>query len=257
MASAGAPAARRRSPRREAPPPAAGARGRARKPACVAGATRSSPCAKLDGRRRRWLFLPTMSPTRRCATLAVALLAIAATAAVADDLPPKEAPPYSGVYSMSTRSRVEPTDDWTFKSDDTVTISMLNQQSRWDYKSDGHSVITDRVGHTTTSLGGKLPPNTATRAHSRLTTIGWEFGIATVAADTENKPEILGTTTIAGHECTRVRFVSTVYGKPEFCVTKSGIPLRFSNASSTGEAVYEAQSIDEKAPPADRFAVPK
>jgi hypothetical protein len=50
--------------------------------------------------------------------------------------------------------------------------------------------------------------------------------------------------------------VSTQYGKPEFCITKNGITLRFANASSTAEAVYEAVSIDETAPAADRFTVP-
>jgi hypothetical protein len=214
------------------------------------------PFEKLDGRRCRWLFLPTMLPTRFFAPLALAVLVLATRTTTADDLPPKEAPPYSAVYSLSSRSRVERTDDWTFKSEDTVTIATLSPQVRWDFKSDGHVVITDRAAQTTMSFGGKLPPNTATRVHSKLTTINWEFGMATVAAANDNKPEILGTTTIAGHECTRVRFVSEVYGKPEFCVTKNGIPLRFSNASSTAEAVYEAQSIDEKAPSADRFTLP-
>ncbi len=197
-----------------------------------------------------------MLTSRRFATLALALLVLAATTATADDLPPKEAPPYSGVYSMSTRSRLAPTDDWTFKSEDTITVAILNHRSRWDFKSDGHVVITDRVAHTTTNLGGKLPPNTAARMPFASTAIGWEFGTATVAAERGNKPEIRGTATIAGHECTRVRFVSARYGTPEFCVTKNGIPLRFSNASSTAETVYEAQSIDEKAPPADRFTLP-
>ena len=53
-----------------------------------------------------------------------------------------------------------------------------------------------------------------------------------------------------------MRFVSTQFGKPEFCVTKTGITLRFANSSSTAEAVYEAQSVDETAPAPDRFTVP-
>ena len=187
-----------------------------------------------------------------------ATLALVATVARADEppMPPKEAPAYSAVYKVSNKSKPTPTDDWQFQSEDTVTIAVLNKQSRWDYKSDGRTTISDSVSRFTTSFGGKLPPNTATRVQTTFVPIGWEFGMATIAAATPAKPKIVGTTTIAGQECTRVQFVSTQYGKPEFCVTKSGITLRFANASSTAEAVYEAQSVDEKAPPADRFTVP-
>jgi hypothetical protein len=51
-------------------------------------------------------------------------------------------------------------------------------------------------------------------------------------------------------------FNSTQYGKPEFCVAKTGIVLRFANKSSTAEAVYEAESITEGAADKTRFALP-
>ena len=193
----------------------------------------------------------------RSLTLAVGL-GLVASAVRADDppMPPLEAPGYSAVYKLSSRSKALATDDWTFTYDDTVTISVLNKQSRWDFKSDGRSSITDAVSRYTTQFGGKLPPNTATRSQTTFTLIGWEFGMATIEKATPAKPKIVGTATIAGQECTRVQFVSTQFGKPEFCVTKTGITLRFANASSTAEAVYEAQSVDEKVPPAERFAVP-
>lgn len=200
-----------------------------------------------------------MSPTtHRSVTIALAAgLALAASIARADDLPPTQAPAYSAVYKMSSRSRVLPTDDWNFHSEDTITIAVLNRQSRWDFKSDGHTTILDSVALTTTAFGGSLPPKTATRTQSTFATIGWEFGtIRVTEATAPAKPEILGTATIAGRECTRIRFTSAQYGKPEFCVTKNGITLRFANAASTAETVYEAQSIDDTAPPADRFTVP-
>ena len=187
-----------------------------------------------------------------------AVLVFVASVARAGDppMPPKEAPAYSGVYKASNKSKAMATDDWQFQTEDTITMAVLNKQSRWEFKSDGRTIITDSVSRFTTQFGGKLPPNVATRSQSTFTPIGWEFGMATVAAATPVKPQILGTTTIAGHECTRVQFVSTQFGKPEFCVTKNGITLRFANASSTAEAVYEAVSIDEAAPAPDRFTVP-
>jgi hypothetical protein len=223
------------------------------------GAVQVPTARKLDGRRLRWLFFPTMPAAlaRSSVTLAVlATLALVATTARAEEMPPKEAPPYSAVYKTTSKSRVMATDEWTFQSEDTVTIAVLNKQSRWDYKSDGRTILNDLVGRTATSFGGTMAPNTATRVRTTYTPIGWEFGMSVIATATPAKPEILGTATIAGRECTRIRYVSTQFGKPEFCVTKTGITLRFANASSTAEAVYEAQSVDETAPPANRFTVP-
>jgi hypothetical protein len=185
------------------------------------------------------------------------LLTAATLAAAADELPPKEAPPYTAVYHNSSRSKVNPSDDWTFSNEDTVTISVRTKQSRWENKSDGHVTIIDAPSRQMTTFGGKVPPKTALRTRSSVVAIGWEFGIGTVAGTTENPPEILGTSTIAGHECTRLRFTSEQYGKPEFCVTKTGIVLRFANASSTAESVYEAQSVDETAPEQAKFSVPE
>jgi hypothetical protein len=182
--------------------------------------------------------------------------ALALAPARAAELPPKDAPAYTGVYRMSTKSKVEPTDDWTFTTDDTVTIAVLNKQSRWDYQSDGHTLIYDSVGRSSTVFGGKTPPNTANRSLAPTPPIGWEFGFATVQAATPAAPEVVGTDTVAGKECTRIRFVSLQYGKPEFCVTPTGIVLRFTNASTTAEGVYEATSITETPPDPGRFSTP-
>ncbi len=195
------------------------------------------------------------SAVRTC--LAGALLAALPVVGSAEDLPPAESPPFTGVYHMTTRSKVDATDDWTFFDDDTVTIATLHKQSRWDYKKDGHTLLVDSVGRFSTVFGGKNPPNTAFRSQSDVVAIGWEFGYATIKAATPDKqPEVLGTTTIAGRECTRLRFDSEVYGKPEFCVDKTGIVLRFANASPTAEATFEAQSIDAATPASDRFTTP-
>ena len=182
-------------------------------------------------------------------------LLVAATSH-ADELPPKESPAYSGVYHLSTRIRAEETDPWTSQPDETVTISTLGKQSRWDFKSDGRTAINDAADRSTTTFGGKVPANTAYRTRMDFTPIGWELGYATVAATTKAKPEVLGTATFGGQSCTRLRLTSEEYGKPEFCVTKAGIVLRFANESENAAAIYEAQSIIEKAPDKVRFSPP-
>jgi hypothetical protein len=186
---------------------------------------------------------------------AASVLLAAATPGRADELPPPDAPPYSAVYRMSQRSKVNPQDEWKFNMEDTVTISVNEKKSRWDYKSDGRTTLIER-GATTTTFGGKTPPNTAVRSRMPFVPVSWEFGYGTVAAATKAKPEVLGTTTIAGKECTRLTFTSEQYGKPEYCIAKNGVVLRFANASSNAEAVYEAQSVTEAAPDKDRFAIP-
>ena len=188
--------------------------------------------------------------------LVLAGLLVAATAR-ADELPPKDAPAYSAVYRLSTRIRAEETDPWTAQPDDTITITTLGKQSRWDFKKDGRTAITDQAGRSSTTFGGKIPANTAYRTHLDFTPIGWEFGYATVAATTKDKPEVLGTATYAGQPCTRLRLKSDEYGTPEYCVTKSGIVLRFANESENAAAIYEAESVTEKAPDKDRFAPPE
>ena len=67
---------------------------------------------------------------------------------------------------------------------------------------------------------------------------------------------MLGEATIAGQPCTRLKFVSEMYGEPELCVAKTGVVLKFSNASSNAEATYEATSVDDKAPDANKFVTP-
>ena len=182
-------------------------------------------------------------------------LLASAVAVAAADLPPQEAPPFTGVYKMALRSRDEPTDEWQYKTDDTVTIAVLHKQVRWDRKTEGGTQIIDSVSGFTTSFGGRIPAGTAFRTKA-VVPVGWEFGYARVAKATEKEPEVLGQATIAGQPCTRLKFVSEQYGEPEYCVAKNGVVLKFTNASPTAEATYEAVSIDDKAPDASRFVTP-
>jgi hypothetical protein len=192
------------------------------------------------------------------ATTLATLLCLGGWSARADELPPKDAPAYSGVYKTTTRYRDDERGDWNRQTEDTVTIAVLPKQSRWDYKSDGRTAINDYGSRATTLFGGKEPPNTARRVIAPATPISWEFGYATVLAVANDKPKVLGTATIAGKECTKLRLVSDddIYGEPEFCVTKTGIVLRFTNHSSNAETVVEAESITEAAPDKATFAVP-
>lgn len=182
--------------------------------------------------------------------------AFLASAAWAADLPPNEAPPYTAVYKMTSRQRDEPGGEWNYTSDDTITIAVLNKQARWDRKIAGSTDITDYVSRNTTSFGGRIPAGTARRTKAQFVGIGWEFGYATVMKATEKEPEVLGEATVAGQPCTRLKFVSEQYGVPEYCVAKNGVVLKFTNASSTAEATYEAVSVDDKAPEANKFVVP-
>ena len=185
------------------------------------------------------------------------LVLVSSVASHAGDVPPKDAPAYTGVYHVRTQARDKAQDDWSYKTDDTVTIAVFTTKlSRWDYKSDGHTILNDYVGQYATVFGGALPPGKARRSHASAPPLAWELGYAAVAAATGHGPEIVGTATIAGRACTQIRYVSDQYGEPEFCVTKTGIVLRFANHSSTAEATYEAESIDDKAPNIDRFGLP-
>ena len=127
---------------------------------------------------------------------------------------------------------------------------------RWDYQKSGLSQIKDIPSRYTTSFGGHIPQGSAFRTRAEFIGISWELGYGTVAKATERPPDVLGTATIAGQECTRLRYISAQYGEPEFCVAKNGIVLRFANKSADAEATYEATSITEKAPDADRFSTP-
>ena len=174
----------------------------------------------------------------------------------AGELPPKQSPAYTGVYQARVRTKDHPGENWDHTTEETVTIAVLAKQSRWDHKSDGHTLITDYVSRFVTQFGGQASANTANRTRSPFLPISWEFGYATVAAATERDPEVVGKATIAGHPCTRLRYVSDQYGEPEYCVTKTGIVVSFTNRSATGEVSYEAQSIDEKPPDPGLFSVP-
>lgn len=194
----------------------------------------------------------------RSGSLVLGLLVLATSASShAGSVPPKTAPPYTGVYRVSMQSRERAQDDWTYKTNDTVTIAVFGTKlARWDYRSDGHTILNDYVGRYSTTFGGSMPPGVARRAQAPTPPLAWELGYAAVAAATERDPEIVGKATIAGRECTKLRYVSDQYGEPEFCVTDTGIVLRFANRSSTAEATYEAESIDEKAPDQSRYAIP-
>ena len=179
------------------------------------------------------------------------------SAAGAADLPPQEAGSYTAVYKMTSRQRDDdPGAEWKYTADDTVTIAVLDKQARWDRKTAGSSDIVDSVAGTITYFGGKIPAGTARRARTTSPGIGWEFGYARVAKAAEKAPEVLGEATIAGQPCTRLKFVSEMYGDPEFCVAKNGVVLKFANASSNAEATYEAVSVDDKAPDASKFVTP-
>jgi hypothetical protein len=184
-------------------------------------------------------------------------LLIAVPPAPAADLPPQEAPAYTGVYRMLRRGRDRQDQDWKYVTEDTVTIAVLNEQSRWDQQKDGSTVINDFPTRSTLSFGGKVPAGTAVRSIAPFVAINWERGYANVAKATKKEPEVLGVDTIAGQECTRLRYISVQYGEPEFCVAKSGIVLRFTNKSADADARYEATSITEAAPDPERFKTPK
>jgi hypothetical protein len=116
--------------------------------------------------------------------------------------------------------------------------------------------ITDRVSRHSTSFGGKIPAGTAADATAfagdrlgvRLCHGGEGDGEGARSArrGDDRRPT-----------CTRLKFVSEQYGVPEYCVAKNGVVLKWSNVSSTAEMTYEAISIDDKAPDADRFVTPK
>jgi hypothetical protein len=174
----------------------------------------------------------------------------------AADLPPEEAAPYTAVYKMTARQKDEPAEEWKYITEDTVTIAVLNKQIRRDRKTAGSTEIIDSVSRSTTSFGGKTPAGTAFRSKSAFVGIGWELGYGTVRKGTGKDPEVLGEATIAGQPCTRLKFVSEQYGEPEYCVAKNGVVLKFTNASDDAEATYEAVSIEDKAPDANRFVTP-
>ena len=208
----------------------------------------------LDGAHLRWLLSsPMLRPTVPSLLVLSVVLALPARAG---DLPPTESPAYSAVYKTTSRFRDKAQDEWGPAVEDTVTIAAATKQSRWDYKSDGHTILNDQVGRYSTIFGGKTPPNTALRSKAPFVPIGWEFGYGTVVKVTENPTEVLGKATIAGKECTRIHLSSDQYGEPEYCVTSTGIVLRFANRSGTAETVYEAQSVDETAPDQKIFSVP-
>jgi hypothetical protein len=73
----------------------------------------------------------------------VCLGALLASSVGAADLPPQEAPAYTGVYNMTQRSREAPGGDWKYNTTDTITIATLHRQSRWDHKTAGSTEIID------------------------------------------------------------------------------------------------------------------
>ncbi len=196
--------------------------------------------------------------TRLPFVLLPALLACGPALAASEEAKlPQSAPPYSAVYKVTTRARDKAQDPWSDPVEDTVTIAVSAAKvSRWDYKSDGHTILNDKPARATTVFGGKTPPNVAYRSVTAYVPIGWEFGYETVRKVNDTPAKVLGKKTIAGKECTQIQLTSEQYGEPEYCVTASGIVLAFANASATAQIAYEAQSLNE-APPDDKlFSVP-
>ena len=186
----------------------------------------------------------------------VALLAFGAPGG-GEDLPPRQAVAYTGVYKSTTSGKEKPwADKWDFTKEDTVTITVSGGKSRWEQKSDGLVIIQDYPVKQSTEFGGRIPKGTATRVTYRIPPIRWELGYDVVAAATESKPEVLGQDTVAGQSCTRLSYRSTQYGTPEYCVAKNGIVLRFANHSNNAEIRYEAVSVTPGTPDAKAFTIP-
>lgn len=176
--------------------------------------------------------------------------------ATADDLPPQAPPAYAAVYKSTFRAKTEPgTDVWSIATADTVTIAVSGTRSRWDYESDGHGLLNDYGTKTLVEFGGRHGEGKGLRLTHRTLPIRWEIGYGPVTLATEAPPEVLGTDTVAGQPCTRLKYDSVQFGTPEYCVAKNGIVLRFANRSSDAEMTYEAVSI-LPAPDPKRFELP-
>ena len=192
-------------------------------------------------------------PVPRLPIAVAAATALLALSARADDLPPRDAPPYTGTYTVTKRQGID--DVWSSQTD-TVTIAVFAKQSRWDYRSDGRTTLIDPIGRSTVEWGGKMRPGTTRRSRLNSAPIGWEFGYAKVAEASPAPPQRRGTSSVAGRPCMRLAFTSEVYGKPEYCVGADCIVLRFSNTSEDADATYEATSITPGTPDAARFTPP-
>lgn len=173
-----------------------------------------------------------------------------------DPKPAETAPPFSATYHLQRDVRDDPGAEWTSDRNETVTIAIDGTRSRWDYGGDGTVKIFDTVASTYMVTGGKVGNDVAYRVAMSFRPIGWEFGYAYAASPDGAKVETLGTTKIAGRECTRMRITSEEFGEPEFCVTKNGIVLRFTNSTPEERATYEATSVTDGPVDVNKFSLP-
>ncbi len=181
----------------------------------------------------------------------VSLLVIGALAVgSAYALPPPAAPSFTATYKHTMTSPTDPT------VSDTTEISVSKDRSRWERQKDKFVTLHDRGAKTMTAFGGEMPAKKAGRSSLRPTA-AWEFGFATIAA--ESKPPVeSGTATIAGHRCTDLQFDSEKFGKPKLCVTDEGIVARFflDDPEDGSVTTFEAEKITLGEPPASAFTVP-
>lgn len=180
------------------------------------------------------------------------LLLLAATPALA--LPPPAAAPNATVYAQTVERT---TDGKKTTENETTTIRVTDKRSRWDRKTAKQTIVFDHPGSFILTWGGQLPPNVALKTPMPLTLAAWDLGYAGIAADS-TPPVEKGTATIAGTQCTKLEFASKRYGKPELCVTDTGIVARF-HLTDTGSGTvttFEAQSIAPGTQPETTFKAP-
>jgi hypothetical protein len=214
-------------------------------------AGRSSP-----PRRRRLISIPR----RRNApgmTSSLRFLAAAALGAIcassAHALPPSTAASYTGTYKQTVKT----TEGGVPKtSSETTTIAVAKQRSRWERQRDKFVTIQDRGAKKMFAYGGEMPPDMAVESTLRPTP-AWEFGYATIAAESK-PPNEAGKETIAGQSCTVLEFDSERFGKPKLCVTEQGIVARFvlDDPEDGSVTTFEAEKITLGEPPAKTFELP-
>lgn len=182
------------------------------------------------------------------------VLALLLVAAPALALPPPEAAPNATVYKQ-TIDRMQ--DGKKTTETETTTIRTAGKRSRWDRKTQKQTIVFDHPGKAIFTWGGQLPPNVALKSPMPPALAAWDLGYGGIAAES-TPPVEKGTQTIAGQPCTTLAFDSKRYGKPELCVTATGIVARF-HLEDTGSGTvttFEAQTITPGNQPDDTFKVP-
>lgn len=193
------------------------------------------------------LRLDTM-PTSRL----LSVLLLTATPALA--LPPPDAAPNATVYKQTVERTV---DGKRSTETETTTIRVADKRSRWDRQTAKQTIVFDHPAAAIFTWGGTLPPNVALKSPMPPALAAWDLGYARIAADSP-PPVDMGTATIAGRKCTKLRFTSKRYGEPELCVTEEGIVARFhlTDTGSGNVTTFEAQAITPGAQPGPTFEVP-